>query len=155
MVWITGGGAWRCSGCRMRRVRDPGAPLLEKGTYPRETRRVEGTHLLRLKLKHAPSRCEPTDRRRSARPLLNCAASFNQDSERVGQISTRLYVNGLQSTGSCSLNVFNLEAANSDERSFQKGNKQASKKLGQPNLMTREQHQVGVELGVEPTTYTG
>jgi hypothetical protein len=42
---------------------------------------------------------------------------------------------------------------------FQKGNKQASKKLGQPNLMTREQHQVGVELGVElgvePTTYTG
>jgi hypothetical protein len=36
---------------------------------------------------------------------------------------------------------------------FQKGNKEASKKLGQPNLMTREQHQVGVE--VEPTTYTG
>jgi hypothetical protein len=32
--------------------------------------------------------------------------SFNQDSERIGQISTRLYVNSLQSTGSCSLNVF-------------------------------------------------
>jgi hypothetical protein len=31
------------------------------------------------------------------------AASFNQDSERIGQISTRLYVNSLQSTGSCSL----------------------------------------------------
>ena len=30
----------------------------------------------------------------------------NQDSERIGHISTRLYVNGLQSTGSCSLNVF-------------------------------------------------
>jgi hypothetical protein len=41
------------------------------------------------------------------------------------------------------------------QNKFQKGNKQASKKLGQPNLMTREQHQVGVELGVEPTTYTG
>jgi len=32
------------------------------------------------------------------------------------------------------------------QNKFQKGNKQASKKLGQPNLMTREQHQVGVEL---------
>jgi hypothetical protein len=31
------------------------------------------------------------------------AASFNQDSEPIGQISTQLYVNSLQSAGSCSL----------------------------------------------------
>jgi hypothetical protein len=31
------------------------------------------------------------------------AASFNQDSEPIGQISIQLYVNSVQSTGSCSL----------------------------------------------------
>jgi hypothetical protein len=44
----------------------------------------------------APSGGPQLLERRSARPLLNCAASFNQDSERIGQISTRLYVNSLQ-----------------------------------------------------------
>ena len=41
------------------------------------------------------------------------------------------------------------------QNKFQKGNKQASKKLVQPNLMTREQHQVGVELRVAHVTVAG
>src|SRR3989442_1274933 len=36
----------------------PRGPIARKGVYLRESRRVERTHLLRLKLSHAPSRCD-------------------------------------------------------------------------------------------------